>query len=117
MPTPNLFKKLSKQGLPYKWHYLGLTGIGFILILLSLLVTVRFEINFVPLIGVGFITMIWGWGIFLIINWYAKESKFALKLPKFLRTGFGWYAAFFLDMWFLLGSFGALQFIWSSFSK
>jgi len=117
MPTPSLFIKLSKQALPYKWHYIGLTGIAFVLILIGLLVTVKFEINFFPIIGVGFITMIWGWGFFLIINWYSKESKFSLKLPNFLRSGFSWYAALFLDVWFLVGSIGGLQFIWSSFSK
>lgn len=88
---------------------------GFVSILLALLISVKFETNYFPLIGIGFICMIWGWGFFLIVNWFSKESKFALKLPKSLRSGFSWYAALFLDAWFLVGSFGALQFIWRSF--
>ncbi len=117
MPTPNFFIKLSKQWLPYKWYFLGLTGIGLILILIAPLINIKFEINFAPVSYVGFAILIWGWGIFLTIYWYTKEYKFALKLPKNLRYVFSWYAAIFLDAWFLFGTFAVLIFIYSLFYK
>jgi len=114
MPTPNSFKQIAIKWKPYKWHYLGATAFGFATIIISLMVTVKLDMNFFPVVGIGMFVSIWAWGAFLIVNWYSKEPNPNMKLPKPIKAMFTWYAAIFLDAWFLVGGLGCLMFIWNS---
>lgn len=114
MPTPNKYKKMSSKFLPYKWYFWGATGIGFLICIISILVSVNYEPKYFSLFGFGFLITIWGWGLFLIVNWYSKKSKLALRLPKFIISGSEWYACFFLNVWFLAGSISAICFVCNS---
>ncbi|WP_458775341.1 hypothetical protein [Desulforhopalus sp. 52FAK] len=114
MPTPNLYKRISLRYYRYRWYYLGMVGIGVFVCMLSILVSIKLQINLFPLLGVGWLLIIWGWGIFLIIHWYGQQSKFSLKLSKNLVAIREWGSAIFLNTWFLAGSIGVLCFIWNS---
>ena len=117
MPTPNTYDKLALNFSPHKRTVLGIAGLGFVAFLMSILAASQFQWNFFPLAGLGFITLIWSWGLFLIIKWYGADSRMASRLPKVIRSGLRWYAAFFLDIWFAVGSFAAFRVIWNSLFK
>lgn len=114
MPTPSRYNKIALKLLPQKSLVLGFAGLGFILILFSIFAPVLMHWNLFPLSGFGLITLIWSWGLFLVTKWFGIGSKKESKLPMIIRSGFRWYAAIFLDIWFVVGSFAALQIIWKS---
>lgn len=117
MPTPNLYDHIALQCFPFKRRILALVGLGFLLILLPVLVSIIFQSNIYSLSGAGFITLIWGWGLFLVTNWFGSDSKKKSKLPKLILNGFRWYAAIFLDIWFVAGSLTALYVVLISLFK
>ena len=114
MPTPNIYKQISLNSMRFKWYFLGMVGIGFLICLLSILASVNYHINLFPLFGVGTLVALWGWGIFLIINWYGEKSKLALKFPKGLIVSAEWGGSIFLNLWFFVGSIGVALFIWNA---
>ncbi len=113
MPTPNKYKKIALRTLPYKWHFLGLSAIGVAICVLSIFISVKSQINLFPAIGVGQLIALWGWGLFLVVVWYGKQSKLASKFPKVIISINEWFSSFFLNFWFIGGSIGLFLFIWS----
>jgi hypothetical protein len=109
MPTPELYNKIASKGAAYKRHFLGIFGFGFMLILFSVFIQQSISLNLLPLLGIGFIMLIWGWGLFLVVQWFGSDAKKHSKLPQILRSGFHWYVAIFLDIWFFVGSIAAIQ--------
>ena len=112
MPTPNLYNKLAYKILPYKRYILVITGIGLIICILSIIALVKVNFNTFPLFGLGCLIFIWGWGMFLVANWYGNESTLASRFPEFIRKGSEWFSSFFLDIFFIGGSIFTIQFIW-----
>ncbi len=112
MPTPKLYNKLAHKISPYKLYFLVITVIGLIICILSIIVLVKVKLNTFPLFGIGCLIFIWGWGMFLIVNWHGKELTFASRLPKLFRKTSFWFASFFLDIFFIVGSMFIVQFIW-----
>ena len=78
------------------------------------MVSVKLNMNLFPAAGIGMLISIWSWGAFLISNWYSKRPNNITKIPNPIRAMFTWYAAIFLDAWFLVGGMGCLIFIWNS---
>ena len=117
MPTPNLYDNIALQFFPYKRRVLAIVGLSLLLILLPVLASITFQLNIYSLSGAGFITLILGWGLFLVTMWFGSDSKKKSKLPKLILNGFRWYAAIFLDIWFVAGSFTALYVVWISLFK
>ncbi len=114
MPTPSLYRDFAKNNLQHKWRYLLLTGTGIFCSLFSMLLMGLFEINLLPIFGIGLLLIIWGWGLFLIIIWKEKPSKSKWMIINFFRICFNWEAAIFLNIWFFVGSLAILLFIISS---
>jgi len=104
MLTPDWYTKLASRISIHKRHFLSLAAFGFLLILLPILAAAKYQLNIFPLSGIGLFAMIWGWGLFLVIQWFGSDStKKPSKIPQLLRSGSRWYAALFLDVWFLFG--------------
>ncbi len=116
MPIPTEYDKIALKLEPHKRTIVSFTGLGFIIILLSMFLAGLLPWNIFPLIAVGFVMLIWSWGLFLAINWFAINSRLT-RMPKLIRAGLRWYAAFFLDIWFVVGSLAPLYFTWRSFFK
>jgi hypothetical protein len=114
MPTPNIYKQISSRILPYKWYLLGFVGLGIILCVASIFISVNSQMNYFPLFGVGFLIIIWGWGLFLICVWYGKQSKLATKFPSTVITGAEWGSSLFIDVLLLIGSIGVIFFIFNA---
>jgi|MudIll2142460700_1097286.scaffolds.fasta_scaffold142222_2 hypothetical protein len=116
MPTPSRYDKIALKVSPHKRRILGFAGVAFLCILISGFAGAYLNGILFSLSGVGLITLIWSWGLFLVLKWFGSDPK-ASKLPHIIRSGFRWYAAIFLDIWFILGSVASLQVVWKSVLK
>ena len=114
MPIPSKYKEIAIRILPFQWHFLAMSGAGILLALLSILISVKSELNLLFLSGVGFFLVLWGWGLFLVVNWYGKTTKITMKFPRVIVLLAEWFSTFFLNIWFLVGSIGIIVFIWQS---
>jgi hypothetical protein len=117
MPYPKKYKEYAQIISPYKWYFLLIAGVGFATSLISILVSVKYQINLMFLHVVGFLLLLWGWGLFLIPNWYGKKSRFSIKLPKLLLVVAEWFSSLFLDIWFVVGTVGSALFIMKLFCR
>ena len=114
MPIPSRYKEIAKKIIPFQWYFLALSGVGILLSFLTILISVKYQFDLLFIHGLGFLIALWGWGLFLIIIWYGKTSKFTKRLPEIIVMCGEWFSSIFLDIWFVIGSFASLLFIWHS---
>nr|WP_320193110.1 hypothetical protein [uncultured Desulfobacter sp.] len=117
MPYPKKYKEYASVLSPFKWYFLLIAGIGILLSVFSILLSVKFQINLIFLHGVGFLFVLWGWGLFLIQNWYGEKSKFSKKFPKLILVIAEWFSSILLDVWFMIGTIGSAIFILKIFFR
>ncbi|MFH2060778.1 MAG: hypothetical protein ABIJ59_18030 [Pseudomonadota bacterium] len=113
MPIPNVYKNMAIKIRPFQRRFFFTAIFGFFLLALSILLSNQFKLNLLILHGISFFLFLWGWGLFLVINWYGKESKNKKKLSHSLVVFGEWFAAIFLNIWFIFGSAGILLFMLS----
>lgn len=117
MPYPKKYKEYASALSPFKWYFLLIAVIGILLSLFSILLSVEYQINLMLLHGIGFLFVLWGWGLFLIQNWYGEKSKFSIKLPQSILFVAEWFSSIFLDIWFVAGTVGSAMFIIKLFCR
>lgn len=113
MPIPSKYKEIAIKISPFYRLFFVIFGVGIFFVVASILLSAKYQSNLSFLRGLGFLLFLWGWGLFLIINWFGKKSKFTEKLPKFVVFLLEWILAVFLDTWFTIGSIGIPLIIFS----
>ncbi len=112
MPTPNRYTEIALKLSAHKSRVLMAAGLGFAFIFLSIFSTAKLHLKLFAISGLGLLLFVWGWGLFLVTTWF-KGAKQESKLATIMRSAFRWYAAIFLDIWFVIGSLAALRVIWN----
>jgi hypothetical protein len=109
MLTPLFYTNLAIKLQRYKSYWILCFIAGILLCLLS-----AFFMKTIPnafsIFGIGLLFIIWGWGLFLICQWFNPSSSIIGdshgnsrkdEMLILFRTGKRWYESIFLTIWFL----------------
>jgi hypothetical protein len=123
MPTPKIYHNIAVKYHKHRWYFLVVAVVGVFFCLFSILLSTYLSVldNPFPLFAVGLLIMIWGWGIFMVNNWYgdkAVERKKRLlsrfrneRLLSVLFVFTEWGASFFLNVWFVASTIFIVMFL------
>jgi hypothetical protein len=117
MPTPKVYKNIAERISNAKWYFLSSFVLGLLVCIAPTYISPGNKINPAPLIGVGLLISVWGWGLFLTVNWFHEKASIASGISKTIRFVSDWIGALFLDLLFIVGSASAIQLVLRSYTK